>query len=147
KMKTLALLIALASLSAPVAQRAWAEETPTPGATAAPTGSDSNLDAAKKRWSEMSEQDRTRLRQNYKKWQSLSPQKKQELVERFKRFQSLSSEKKQRIVRNFERFEKLSPEQREKIRTRFEKFMKLPPQERQKRLAALRKRRETLRAR
>jgi hypothetical protein len=97
---------------------------------------------AQKRWNEMSETDRQRLRENYRRWQGLTPERRQALAERFKRFQTLSPEAKARILRNFQAFQRLSPERREKIRQRFQKFMSLPPEERQKRLEMLRKRRQ-----
>jgi hypothetical protein len=138
-LRVLPLVLLIASAS-PATARA-AGQSPVPAAT---TAAGDELGAARKRWSEMSEQDRQKIRDNYRKWQGLPPQKKQELIDRFKRFQSLSPETKQRILKNYESFEKLPPEQREKIRQRFEKFKQLPPEERKKRLEALRKRREAM---
>lgn len=98
-------------------------------------------EAAKTRWSQMSEEDKQRVRENYKRWKGLAPEAQNRLKQNYQRFSRLSTPDRQRVMRRFQQFKSLPPERQQQIRERFQKFMQLSPEERQNRMQKIRERR------
>jgi hypothetical protein len=80
----------------------------------------------KKRWENLSPEQKEKARAAYVKFKSLPPERQVQVRENFRRWQSLPPERRSQIRARFSKWRKLSPARRNVIRKRFqrERFQK-----------------------
>jgi hypothetical protein len=86
-------------------------------------------DVFRKRWKNLSSEQKDKVREIYKRLKELSPEKKAEIIRRYKQYKNLPTEQKKRLRRNWRKFNSLSEREKTALRKKYSKWINLSEEE------------------
>ena len=83
----------------------------------------------RKRYDQLSPEEKSRLKRRYQEWESLPEEKQQMLRRRMKKYEQLPPQERERYQERYRQLEKLPPDERYMIREKLRKWDRLSPEE------------------